>query len=78
MFARKKRRRLPTDAGVRAEHCIAPNLLHREFEANAPSRKWLADFTYVWTDEGWLYVAVVLDLFSRRIVGWSVLERLPM
>jgi len=72
LAARKKRRRSPNDTGVRPEHCIAPNLLQREFEADAPNRKWLADFTYVWTDEGWLYVAVVLDLFSRRIVGWSM------
>lgn len=72
LYARKKRRRSPSDAGVRAEHSIAPNLLQREFEADAPNRKWLADFTYVWTGEGWLYVAVVLDLYSRRIVGWSM------
>jgi putative transposase len=72
LTARPKRRRSPTDAGERPEHSIAPNLLQRQFEADAPNRKWLADFTYVWTDEGWLYVAVVLDLFSRRIVGWSM------
>lgn len=72
LAARPKRRRSPTDAGERPEHSIAPNLLQRQFEADAPNRKWLADFTYVWTDEGWLYVAVVLDLFSRRIVGWSM------
>ena len=42
------------------------------FEASAPNRKWIADFTYVWTTEGWLYVAVVIDLFSRRVVGWSM------
>ena len=38
----------------------------------APNRKWIADFTYVWTAEGWLYVAAVIDLFSRRVVGWSM------
>ena len=72
LAARKKRRRSPQDVGVRPEHTIAPNLLQREFEADAPNKKWLADFTYVWTAEGWLYVAVVLDLYSRRIVGWSM------
>lgn len=72
MAARKKRRRSPNDIGLRPEHCIAPNLLQREFEADAPNRKWLTDFTCAWTDEGWLYVAVVLDLYSRRIVGWSM------
>ena len=69
--ARRKRRRLPYDLGVRAEHAIAPNLLDRQFHASAPNQRWVADFTYIWTEEGWLYFAVVLDLFSRRIVGWA-------
>ena len=47
-------------------------MLERTFEAPAPNRKWIADFSYVWTAEGWLYVAVVIDLFSRRVVGWSM------
>ena len=47
-------------------------MLDRTFEASAPNRKWIADFTYVWTAEGWLYVAAVIDLFSRRVVGWSM------
>jgi putative transposase len=47
-------------------------VLDRSFEAPAPNRKWIADFTYVWTAEGWLYVAAVIDLFSRRVVGWSM------
>lgn len=70
--ARAKRRRLPADTGVRAQHTIAPNRLDRQFRADAPNRKWVADFTYLWAAEGWLYVAVVLDLFSRKIVGWSM------
>ena len=70
--ARCKRRRLPVDGGARPESCIAPNLLDRQFEATAPNQRWVADFTYIWTSEGWLYFAVVLDLFSRRIVGWSM------
>jgi putative transposase len=70
--ARCKRRRLPTDAGVRPEHAIAPNHLDRQFHADAPNQRWVADFTYIWTAEGWLYFAVVLDLFSRRVVGWSM------
>jgi transposase InsO family protein len=44
----------------------------RAFAAPAPNRRWIADFTYVWTAEGWLYVAAVIDLFSRRVVGWSM------
>jgi transposase InsO family protein len=46
-------------------------VLDRSFEAAAPNRKRIADFTYVWTAEGWLYVAAVVDLFSRRVVGWA-------
>jgi len=74
--ARRKRRRLPEDIGVRPEHYIAPNLLDRQFDATAPNQRWVADFTYIWTDEGWLYFAVVLDLFSRRIVGWSMSQEM--
>lgn len=70
--ARPKPRRTPADQGLRPEYAIAPNVLDRQFEAAAPNQKWVADFTYVWTSEGWLYVAVVLDLFARRVVGWSM------
>ena len=66
------RRRLPPDLGERQASAVAPNVLDRSFEAPAPNRKWIADFTYVWTAEGWLYVAAVVDLFSRRVVGWSM------
>jgi putative transposase len=51
---------------------VAENLLDRQFQAEARIQKWVADFTYIWTAEGWLYVAAVLDLYSRRIVGWSM------
>lgn len=68
--ARRKRRQPPYDTGERS--VIAPNVLNREFAADGPDQKWVADFTYVWTSEGWLYVAVVLDLYSRMIVGWSM------
>lgn len=70
--ARPKRRQRPQDAGTDVVHTLAPNVLDRQFTATAPNQKWVADFTYVWTREGWLFVAVVLDLFSRRIVGWSM------
>jgi putative transposase len=69
--ARPRRRGLPPDRGERSTGAAA-NLLDRQFAAPAPNRKWVADFTYIWTAEGWLYVAVVLDLFSRRAVGWSM------
>ena len=70
--ARPRRRRLPPDLGERQVAAVAANVLDRTFAASAPNRKWIADFTYVWTAEGWLYVAVVIDLFSRRVVGWSM------
>jgi putative transposase len=70
--ARPRRRRLPSDAGERIIGAIAPNTLDRRFEASAPNQKWVADFTYIWTAEGWLYAAAVVDLYSRRVVGWSM------
>ncbi len=55
---------------------VAPNLLDRDFSATSPNRKWAGDITYIWTSEGWLYLAVILDLYSRRIVGWAVSNRM--
>ena len=55
---------------------IATDLLKREFTASAPDRAYVADITYIWTMEGWLYLAVVLDLFSRRVVGWAMSPRI--
>jgi putative transposase len=67
---RPRRRGLPKDQGERS--VIAGNVLDRQFTADSPNQKWVADFTYIWTAEGWLYVAAVIDLFSRRVVGWSM------
>jgi transposase InsO family protein len=55
---------------------VAPNRLERRFDVAAPDQAWVGDVTYVWTDEGWLYLAVMLDLFSRRVVGWSMRDSL--
>jgi putative transposase len=66
--SRPRRRGLPKDCGTRS--ALAENLLDRHFQAEAPNQKRVADFTYIWTAEGWLCVAAVLDLYSRRIVGW--------
>lgn len=52
-------------------HGVAPNELARDFSATRPNERWVTDITYVWTDEGWAYVAIILDLFSRAIVGWA-------
>lgn len=69
--ARPWRCGLPLDKGQRGASASA-NILDRWFEAEQPNQKWIADFTYIRTAEGWLYVAAVIDLFSRRVVGWSM------
>jgi putative transposase len=73
LFARKKRRAGRT---TNSNHPfpVAPNLLKRDFTADAPNTKWMADLTYIETQEGWLYLAGILDAYSRRIVGWSMSE----
>ena len=55
---------------------VAPNLLDQDFSAEGPNEKWGVDISYVWTAEGWLYLAIVLDLFSRKIVGWAISDRI--
>ncbi len=73
----RHKRRVPRTTDSRHSLPVAPNLLDRQFVAPAPNRVWLADITYVPTLEGWLYLAVVLDIFSRRIVGWAMSETMP-
>jgi putative transposase len=82
--------RLMREHGIRARHKrrfkattdskhalpVAANVLERNFAAALPNRVWSADLTYVWTDEGWLYLAVVLDLFNREVVGWAIKPRM--
>lgn len=70
----KKRFKVTTHANP--EKLAAPNLLQQDFSAEKPNQRWVADFTYIATKEGWLYVATVLDLFSRRIVGLSMGDRM--
>ena len=84
--SRKRVERLMRELGIRARHKrqfrittdskhnypVAPNLLDRKFNVNAPNKVWVADITYIDTWEGWLYLAVVMDLFSRKIVGWAM------
>lgn len=55
---------------------VAPNILDQDFKATAPDQKWGVDISYIWTAEGWLYLAIVLDLYSRRIIGWAVSDRM--
>jgi putative transposase len=73
----RHKRRVPRTTDSKHALPIAPNLLGRKFTASAPNQVWLADITYVSTNEGWLYLAVVLDLFSRRVVGWAMRETMP-
>ena len=62
--------RFTTDSKHRL--AVAPNLLGRNFAPLAPNQVWTSDITYLWTDEGWLYLAIVLDLFNREVIGWSL------
>jgi putative transposase len=72
--ARPKRRWRPTTTRRDPTHVAAPNRLGQDFTTHAPDQKWVSDFTYIETREGWLYLAVVLDLYSRRVVGWAMRE----
>lgn len=71
-LAAKRRKSKPSGTRRRSDASIAPNVLSRDFTAHAPNAKWVSDTTFVWTAEGWLYVAVILDLFSRLVVGWAM------
>jgi len=70
--ARGKRRFCVTTTDSRHDLPIAPNLLNRNFTVAAPNHAWAGDITYIATEEGWLFLAVMIDLFSRRVVGWSM------
>ena len=71
LYAKRKRRRALTTTRD-ATHPVAPNVLNREFTATAPNTKWVTDITYIPTIQGWLSLAVILDLYSRAVVGWSM------
>jgi putative transposase len=75
MHARQKRRFKRTTDSHHA-FPVASNILAQNFVATAPNQKWGVDISYIWTREGWLYLAVVIDLFARRVVGWAVSDRL--
>lgn len=71
---RTRKHKVTTDSHHRLG--VAANWLDSDFAADAPNRKWAGDITYIWTSEGWLYLAVILDLHSRRVVGWAVSDRM--
>lgn len=70
----KRKFKVTTHSGHK--YPISPNLLNQDFTATGPNKVWVSDITYIATKEGWLYLAVILDLYSRRIVGWSMMDRL--
>jgi transposase InsO family protein len=78
--ALKRRTRATTRPNPK--HPVAPNMLARDFTATRPNQRWVTDISYIWTDEGWVYLAVILDLFSRCVVGWALestlTTRLPL
>jgi putative transposase len=74
--ARRARRHIPRTTQRDPEAMPAPNLLNQDFSSPAPDRKWVSDITYIDTAEGWLYLASVLDLYSRRVVGWAMDEHM--
>jgi putative transposase len=67
--ARQRRRQLTNE--MAEQSIIGPNVLEREFETVSPNQKWVAGFTFIWSTESWLYVVVVIDLFSRRVASWD-------
>lgn len=74
--ARPTRRRLPLMGAASRVQPVAQNLLQRQFTADRPNQKWVGDITYLWTSEGWLFLAAVMDLYSRRILGWSMSDHM--
>jgi putative transposase len=68
------RRRYHTTTDSKHSFPIAPNLLERDFTAHGPDESWVTDITFIWTRQGWLYLAVILDVFSRRVVGWATCQ----
>jgi putative transposase len=70
----KKKYKVTTDSKHNLP--VVPNILERSFTVSEPNRVYCSDITYIWTSEGWLYLAVVLDLFSRQVVGWSMSKRI--
>jgi len=74
----KGRRRYKVTTKAKEARPVAPNLLRQDFVAERPNEKWLADISYIPTAEGWLYLAVVLDLYARRVVGWAMASRMSV
>lgn len=76
MTGRKRQKRHPVTTQRDPNTVPAPNLLNQEFSASSPNQKWVSDITYIETAEGWLYLASILDLFSRKVVGWAMADHM--
>lgn len=72
----KTKKRFKATTNSKHDLPVAPNLLQRDFSPDTPNQVWAGDITYIWTTEGWLYLAVVIDLFSRSVVGWAMDKRM--
>ena len=68
----RARRRFRVTTAANPAHAVEPNTLNRDFSASRPNERWVSDISYVWTDEGWCYLAVIVDLFSRSVAGWAL------
>jgi putative transposase len=71
----RPKQRGPVTTDSRHSYAVAPNVLARQFDVEQPDQVWVGDITYIWTTEGWLYLAVLLDLYSRKVVGWALSHR---
>ena len=72
----KTTKKVKATTNSKHNEAISPNLLNRNFKVNEPNKVWVGDITYIWTDEGWFYLATVIDLFSRKVVGWSMADHM--
>ncbi len=74
----KTKKKFKATTNSKHNNPVAPNILNRQFTVAKPNQAWVGDITYIWTAEGWLYLATVIDLYSRRIVGWSMHKRMTV
>ena len=72
----KTKRKFKVTTQSKHTHPVSPNLLNQDFHSDQPNKIWVSDITYIWTMAGWLYLTVILDLFNRQVVGWSISRRL--
>lgn len=73
----KVRRKFKKTTDSNHPHPVAPNLLDQDFTVSGPNQVWASDITYIWTDEGWLFLASTMDLYARKIVGWAMSDHMP-